>query len=105
MLGSQNIVNTRDWRIVGSCLHHIWVFLGFLCNLSHHVDEAVDSLFALILCGLNHHSLMEEEWEVDSGSVVSIIKQTLGHIHRGNIGRFVLESVEYEFVLAESLNG
>lgn len=103
MLGSLYIVDTRDWSGVRSTLYDIGIFAGLFRNFMHDLDKSVKGLLALILGRLYHHGFMEEQREVDSWSMIAIIEQTLGHIHGSNAGRLVLEAVENELVLAQSV--
>ena len=104
MLGSQHIIHTTDWCVVGCRLHLVRIRLCFLCNLSHHSDEGIQRLLRLILRWLNHQRFVEEQWEVDGGSMIAIIQQTLRHIHRGDTRGFILQAIEHELMTAHRVN-
>ena len=79
-------------------------------NLTHHFDERVYGLLALRFRGLYHEGLVEQEREIDGGSMEAIVQQTFGHIQGGGAGDVVVcavvhQAVKHEFVLANTLNG
>ena len=84
-----------------SCLHNLRIGASLLCNLVHNVDERVESLYAFVLRRLYHHCLVEEQREVDGRSMVAIVEQTLCHVHCGNAGALVLQTVKHKLVLAD----
>ena len=85
-------------------LHLFRIGLGFLGYLSKHFDKCVDSLLAFALSRLYHHSFVEEKWEIDGRSVVTVVEQALCHVHSSYASRLVLESVEHELMLAYGRN-
>ena len=105
LLSRQHIVHTSDGRVVGSGLDQLGVALGLGGNLVHHIDEGIDGLLAFVLRGLNHEALMEEEGEVDGGSMVAVVEEALGNVHRGDARALIYEAVEDTFVLAQTLDG
>ena len=90
---------------MGSTLHYIGIGACLLGNLAHHGDKTVDGVLALVFGGLDHERLVEEQREIDCRGMISIIEKTLCHIHGGDTGGFVAQTIEYELVLAESLDG
>ena len=84
MLGSEDIINTSDGSVVRCRLHQFRIGLGLFSNLSHHGNETIECLLTLVLRGLNHETLVEEQGEVDGRRMIAIVKQTLRHIHRGD---------------------
>ena len=48
---------------------------------------------------------MEEQREIDRGRVITVVEQTLGHIHRGDTRRLVLQTVEHELMTADRVDG
>ena len=90
---------------MGSTLHDIGIGACLLGNLAHHGNETVDGVLALVFGGLDHERLVEEQREIDCRGMISIIEKTLCHIHGGDTGGFVAQTIEYELVLAESLDG
>ena len=105
MLGGEDIVDTADRRSVRCRLHQIGIGLGLLGYLSHHGDKAIERLLTLVLRRLNHETLVEEQREIDGGRMIAIVEQTLGHIHRGDTSRLILETVEHELMTARGVDG
>ncbi len=101
MLGSKDIIDTSNGRIVRSRLHQIRISLCFFSNLTHHSDEAIKCFLRLILRRLNHKRLMEKQWEIDGGGVIAIVQQTLGHIHRGHTSRLIFQTIEDKLMTAQ----
>ena len=48
---------------------------------------------------------MEEKREIDCRGMISIIEKTLCHVHGGDTGGFVAQTVEDKLMLAQSLDG
>ena len=88
-----------------SRLHKIGIGLGLLGYLAHHGDETVERLLRLVLRGLNHQTLVEEQREVDRRGMIAVVEQALGHIHRGDTGGLILQAVEHELMAAEAVDG
>ena len=104
MLGGEDIIDTSDRSIVRCCLYQVWIILRLLGNLTHHSDETIESLFRLVLGRLNHQTLVEEQREVDGRSMIAVIQQALCHIHRGDTGRLILQTVEHELMTTYSVD-
>ena len=90
---------------MGRLLDHVGVGAGLVGDAVHDVDEAVEGVAALILGGLNHHCLMEEEREVDGGRVEAVVEETLSHVERGDARRLVAEAIEHELMHAGAADG
>ena len=90
---------------MGSTLHYIGIGACLLGNLAHHGDKTVDSVLALVFGGLDHERLVEEQREIDCRGMISIIEKTLCHVHGGDTGGFVAQTVEDKLMLAQSLDG
>ena len=89
---------------MGCRLHLVGVGLSLLSNLSHHGDEAIERFLRLVLRGFNHQRLMEEQGEVDGGGMIAIVKQSLGHIHRGNTSALILQAIEDELMTTNGVD-
>ena len=85
--------------------HRFGYALSLVGYAVHHVDEAVDGVFALVFGRLYHHRLVEEQREVYRRGVVAVVKQPLRHVHGGHAGGLVLQSVEHELVHARGVDG
>ena len=110
MLGSGGVVGTADGRVVGRGMEDVGILGGLGGDAVHDVDEGVQRLLALRLRRLDHQGLMEEQREVDGGSVETEVEQTLGDVERrGRLdtlaGTVVDEAVEDELVLADGGDG
>src|SRR3954452_20109650 len=82
------------------CLDDFWVGASLFSNVSHYTHKAVERLAGLGFGWLDHHCLMHNEWEVDSGRVHAKVEQTLGDIQGRHIRFFLLTLCRcYEFVL------
>ena len=84
MLGGKHIVDSADGRLVRSGFHLLGILTGFMGYLTHHVDETVERFLRLVLGGLNHQTLMEEQREIDGGRMVAVVEQPFGYIHGGD---------------------
>ena len=85
-------------------LHQVRIGLGLLGNLSHHGNETIKCLLRLILRRLNHQTLVEEQGEVDRRCMITIVEQTLGHVHRRDTRTLVLQTVEHELMATDSVD-
>ena len=102
--GCLGVVETVNRRAVWSSLHQFRIFDSLLRNLPHHSDEAIKGFLAFAFGRLDHQSLMEKQWEIDSGCMVAVVEQTLSHVESGNASALVLQAVEHKFVLANALD-
>ena len=83
------------------CLERLRISCSLSRNVLHDLNEAVKRLLRLSLSRLDHDSLMEEQREIDCRRMETIIQQSLGYIESSDTGRFVLQSVKYELMLAD----
>ena len=88
-----------------SAFHGFRLILCLPCNLTHHADEAVNSLLALVFGRLNHHRLMEKQWEIYRRCMIAEVQKALRHVHGGHADRLVAQAVEHELMLAQALYG
>ena len=105
MLGGEDVIDTADGGVVRRRLHEVGIGLGLFSYLAHHSDEAVERLLRLVLRGLYHQTLVEEQREVDRRGVIAVVEQTLGHVHRSDTRRLILQAVEHELMTAEAVDG
>ena len=105
MLGCLHIVHPSDGRVVRCRLYIIGVFHCLVGNAPHYIDETVERVLALHLCRFYHRRFVEEQREVDGGRMITVIKQSFGHIHCGDTRRLVSKPVKDELMFAKSLNG
>ena len=104
MLSSKDVVHPTNRRSVGGRLHHFRVVHCLFRDFAHHLNEAVDRLLRLVLGRLYHQTLMEQQGEIDGGGMIAVVEQTLGHVHRGDSRRLILQTVEDELMLTEPLD-
>ena len=88
-----------------SRFHHVRVVLSLFCYLAHHSNEAIKRFLRLVFRRLNHKTLMEEQREVNRRCMIAVVQQTFGDIHRGNARTLIFQTVEYELMTTQTVDG
>ena len=84
MFCRQHVIYTPYRGVVRCAFHDVGILLCLLCYLTHHADESVECLLALVLWWFNHQALVEEQREIDGRRMIAVVEQSLRNIHRGD---------------------
>src|SRR3712207_2863275 len=83
MFGSQHVIHSANGRVMRCVFHEVGLLRRFMGYLSHDGNEAIHRFLALIFGWFYHQRLVEKQGEINRWRMITVVQQSLCHIHRG----------------------
>ena len=103
--GGGGFIEARDARRVRRLEHEFGVFLDFLGDRAHGVDEQIQVRLAGALRGLDHHGARNDERECRGVGVEAVIDEPLGDVGGADAARGLAAVREHTLVHASFIVG